>query len=307
MIVTPAAPHLAWAKSLESADEPDTRSSPWTTADLIPELDTDEGPTRPCGESSHRSSAGCSWTGPQTTDEREWPKRRTLDMFKKWFTLTMHSTVEEVCEYEIHDDENDESLRHATGSAAREHPATLGFAVMDSFENLVALLLRRDGYWTDTSVKVELTKEQKVAINRPSTPRWEIDVVAYKPSTNELLAVECKSYLDSTGVKFRDGEFDYPGRYKLFTESKTREIVLPALAQQLHTSGACLPNPRVTLCLATGRIATVTDKTNLTASFEQNGWRLFDDEWVRSRLVATADAGYQNDVAMVVAKILLRN
>jgi hypothetical protein len=51
------------------------------------------------------------------------------------------------------------------------------------------MLLRRDGYWTATSVKVELTKEEKRKINRPSSPRWEIDVVAYKGSTNELLAV----------------------------------------------------------------------------------------------------------------------
>lgn len=65
-------------------------------------------------------------------------------------------------------------------------------------------------------------------------------------------------------------------------------------------------NPRVTLCLAAGRIATVTDKANLVATFEHNGWRLFDDEWVRDRLQATAEAGYHDDIAMVVAKILLR-
>lgn len=189
---------------------------------------------------------------------------------------------------------------------ARDRLGAVEFAPMDSFENLVALLLRRDGYWTDTSVRVELTKEQKVAIDRPSSPRWEIDVVAYKPSTNDLLAVECKSYLDSTGVKFRDGEFDYPGRYKLFTEPKTRDVVLPALAKQMHDSGACLPNPKVTLCLAAGRIATVTDKANLVSTFERNGWRLFDDDWVRDRLQATTEAGYHDDIAMVVAKILLR-
>ena len=35
---------------------------------------------------------------------------------------------------------------------------------MDAFENLVATLLRRDGYWTSTAVKVELTKEEKLEI-----------------------------------------------------------------------------------------------------------------------------------------------
>jgi hypothetical protein len=42
---------------------------------------------------------------------------------------------------------------------------------MDAFENLVAMLLRRDGYWTATSVKVELTKDEKRAIGRVSSPR----------------------------------------------------------------------------------------------------------------------------------------
>ena len=52
-----------------------------------------------------------------------------------------------------------------------------------------------------------MTKAQKREVGRPSTPRWEIDLVAYKAAKNELLAVECKSFLDSTGVIFRDGAF----------------------------------------------------------------------------------------------------
>jgi hypothetical protein len=81
---------------------------------------------------------------------------------------------------------------------------------MDSFESLIALLLRRDGWWTTTSFKVEITKPEKREIGTHSAPRWEIDVLAYKGSTNEILAVECKSFLDSTGVTFRNGQFDPP-------------------------------------------------------------------------------------------------
>ena len=72
---------------------------------------------------------------------------------------------------------------------------------MDAFEQVVASILQRKGYWTQTSVKVELTKEEKRAIGRPSSPRWELDVVGYRGSSNELLVVECKSYLDSYGVR----------------------------------------------------------------------------------------------------------
>ena len=54
-----------------------------------------------------------------------------------------------------------------------------------------------EGLWVRTSVKVEITKEEKRLIGRPSSPRWEIDIVAYSGRDNLLYAVECKSYLDS--------------------------------------------------------------------------------------------------------------
>ena len=177
---------------------------------------------------------------------------------------------------------------------------------MDAFENLIALLLRRDGYWTATSVKVEMSRVQKRAIGRPSSPRWEIDLVAYKGETNELLAVECKSFLDSYGVTFRKGNFEPPKRYKLFTERRLREIVLTALKSQYVKSKACARNPTVTLCLATGKIATATDRVGMTALFKRRGWQLFDEGWIEQRLAKLAHADYENDVSFVVAKILRR-
>lgn len=178
---------------------------------------------------------------------------------------------------------------------------------MDAFENLIALLLRREGYWTETSVKVEMSRVQKRAIGRPSSPRWEIDLVAYKGSTNEVLAVECKSFLDSHGVTFKNGTFEPPNRYKLFTERRLREIVLKALAVQLVKSGACRRAPKVTLCLATGKIAASTNRTGLKKHFDRHHWELWDEGWVGERLMRTAHADYENDTAFVVAKILRRH
>jgi hypothetical protein len=177
---------------------------------------------------------------------------------------------------------------------------------MDAFENLMGMLLRRAGYWTATSVKVEIDKAQKKAIGRPSSPRWEVDLVAYQGATNEILAVECKSFLDSTGVLFRHGAFEPPERYKLFTEPELREVVLATLAKQMSSSGACAPNPTVTLCLATGKIASTTDRKALQAHFDSKKWRLFDDAQIREMLLKAVDAGYENEVALVVAKILMR-
>ncbi len=178
---------------------------------------------------------------------------------------------------------------------------------MDSFESLVAMLLKRDGYWTSMGVKVDLTKDEKQKIGRPSTPRWEIDVVAYKGSTNELLAVECKSFLDSPGVVFRNGNFEPEERYKLCVSSITREVVLERLAQQLVDSGACLDKPKVTLALAAGRIATRTDRNGLDALFKKNNWRLYDSKWICAELKTAADSAFENDIAHVVSKLILRN
>lgn len=177
--------------------------------------------------------------------------------------------------------------------------------VMDAFESLMESLLRREGYWTATSVKVELTRQQKIAIGRPSSPRWELDLVAYKARSNELLVVECKSYLDSRGVTFRRGQFEPAQRYKLFTEPKLRQVILRALEAQLVKSGACRPRPKTKLGLAAGRVASGTDREALEMFFRKHGWELFDDARIRGMLHRTKDADYENDVALVATKILL--
>jgi len=177
---------------------------------------------------------------------------------------------------------------------------------MDAFESLVATLLRREGYWIWPSFKVELTKEEKRAIGRHSSPRWEIDLVAYKGSTNEVLAVECKSFLNSPGVGFRDGCLDPPARYKLFSDAKLREVVLRRLAKQLREVGACAPKPKIELWLVAGHIHSSADRQAMASHFTRNGWRLCDDSWLRERLVTASKAGYENDVAHVVAKLLLK-
>lgn len=55
---------------------------------------------------------------------------------------------------------------------------------MDSFEQVVSELLWNKGYWVWTSFKVKLTKEDKQAIQNPTSPRWEIDIVAYDAQTD---------------------------------------------------------------------------------------------------------------------------
>jgi hypothetical protein len=179
---------------------------------------------------------------------------------------------------------------------------------MDSFEQVAATILERLGYWVRTSVKVGLTSEEKREIGRPSSPRWELDVVAYSGSRNELLVVECKSYLDSYGV--RSTSFDGPKaeeetRYKLFSDEVLRRVVLSRLETQLAEQGFCPFGTKATLCLAAGKI--YGDPAPLRAIFERNGWRLFESGWFVDGLRRLADESYDNSVTAVVAKLLLRN
>jgi hypothetical protein len=177
---------------------------------------------------------------------------------------------------------------------------------MDSFENLIALLLRRDGWWTTTSFKVKLTKAEKKHVGKASAPRWEIDLLAYKGSTNEILAVECKSFLDSTGVIFRNGQFDPPSRYKLFSDARLRRTVLRRIGLQLVQAGSCAKAPTIQLALATGNLAKRSDRQAMKVEFERKGWRLFDDVWIRDQLRTVASDAYENEVATIVTKILLK-
>jgi|WetSurMetagenome_2_1015567.scaffolds.fasta_scaffold08790_5 hypothetical protein len=176
---------------------------------------------------------------------------------------------------------------------------------MQAFEALIAEILESEGYWVRRGHKVGLIKEDKQKIGRPSSPRWEIDVLGYSAPKNLVLAVECKSYLDSPGVNLADIQGGrYAGRYKLFTESTLREVVLARLKLELVEMGLSAANPTVQLALAVGRLQ--SDPAALRTYFDDRGWLLFDPDWVRERLTATADMGYTDSVAVMVAKMLLK-
>jgi len=180
---------------------------------------------------------------------------------------------------------------------------------VEAFEQLVSEILWMQGYWVRTSVKVDLTKKEKRAIGRPSSPRWELDVVAYSGRDNVLRVVECKSYLDSRGVALRafDGsDKGFAQRFKLFGDKQLRKVVFARLCKQFAGSGACRPKPAVKLCLACGRIASDTDRKGLHKHFAQKGWELWDEKWLEERLRTMSGRGYENQVSAVVAKLLLR-
>ncbi|MCA9221041.1 MAG: hypothetical protein KDA71_11990, partial [Planctomycetales bacterium] len=171
---------------------------------------------------------------------------------------------------------------------------------MDSFENVIGQILARDGFWVRQSYKVRLTPADKRAIGRITSPRWEIDLVAYRPGDNLLRIVECKSYLDSRGVRFKafDGEGRGGKRFKLFNEPETFSVVSTRLVEQLYAEKAVLAAPNIQLCLAAGKIAP-RESERLRMLFEERHWTLFEPAWIHDQLVAMSRDGYDNSVCSI--------
>jgi hypothetical protein len=57
---------------------------------------------------------------------------------------------------------------------------------MDAFEQVVSEILWMKGLWVRTSVKVNLEPKDKETIGKPTSPRWELDIVAYSGRDNLL-------------------------------------------------------------------------------------------------------------------------
>lgn len=103
MIVRPRQPYLDWAANLDDSGLlPD--SSGEQTVYLVPSIESNGDTARILkmvyAEVFERELHG--WH----TDEAAWPKNRTLRMFKEWFQIEFHSIVEDLCGYELGDDES---------------------------------------------------------------------------------------------------------------------------------------------------------------------------------------------------------
>lgn len=180
---------------------------------------------------------------------------------------------------------------------------------MNAFEKVISEILWAEGYWVRTSVKVNLTKEEKRRIGVPSAPRWELDIVGYRGADNLILVVECKSYLDSDGVRavsFDGSNSKHAARFKLFNRPKLRRVVFNRLRVQLAECGACKRAPKLRLALACGKIRNEKDRDAIRSHFLKNDWYLLDEQWIYERLERFAKQSYEDLESAVVSKLLLR-
>jgi hypothetical protein len=179
---------------------------------------------------------------------------------------------------------------------------------MELFEGIIKTLLEHEGYWVRQSFKVNVTKEEKRAIGKHSIPRPEIDLLAFKPGSNEVLVIEAKSYFDSPGVRMNEllDRFDTPnGRYKLFTCENYRDIVFARLHQDLLAQGLVNENSTYKLGLVAGNVYQ-NKSVDIDEYFQSNEWFFWSPEMVKEKVNKLANLGYENNTATLTAKILMR-
>ncbi len=183
---------------------------------------------------------------------------------------------------------------------------------MDHFESLVSTLLESESesesYWVRRSFKVNLTKEEKQQIGKPTIPRPEIDLLGFRFSKNEVLALEAKSYLDSSGVKLSQLQKEHDiakGPYKLFTSMRYRSIVLSRLKQDLVNRGMANSKTKITLGLAAGNVYQQQSE-QIREFMKAKGWFFWSPEDIKYKVSKLAEGKYENDPAIITAKILLR-
>ncbi len=179
---------------------------------------------------------------------------------------------------------------------------------MDHFEAIIKTLLEHEGHWVRQSFKVNLTKQEKRDIGKPSMPRPEIDLLAYNASTGRITALEVKSYLDSPGVKYNElcKSQEVPeGRYKLFTCKNYRNVVFARLKKDLIDLNMASESTTIILGLAAGNVYQSNSK-NIKNLFSNNDWVFWSPKDIKQKVYELASKGYENEPAIITAKILMR-
>ena len=179
---------------------------------------------------------------------------------------------------------------------------------MDHFEGIVKVLLENEGYWVRQSFKVNVTKQEKRGIGKPSIPRPEIDLLAFRPADKDIIAIEVKSLFDSPGFKVDELLETHPipqGRFKMFTCENYRSIVLNRLQKDLEECGMTDSQQNIRLGLAAGNIYQSRSE-DIKKHFDDNGWFFWSPEDIKEKVVNLAEKGYENEAAIITAKILMR-
>jgi hypothetical protein len=182
---------------------------------------------------------------------------------------------------------------------------------MNAFEDIVGRYLEEEGYWVRHSVKLNISKQDKVALEKHSMPRPEIDIVALNVCKNELLLLEVKSFLDSPyGVNYyeiigEDKDAEKYDRYKLLTNIKFRDIVTKQLKREYIEKGLIKDSIMLRYGLAAGKIHSGHEDL-LMKHFLKHRWVLITPAQIKETLRKFSGKGYEDDLVTVTAKLIMR-
>ncbi len=104
LIVRPKQPFLDWAAlSSESGVVPNVDGE--QTAYLVPSCGTDDDVREVLHEVCVIVFENELWGW--HTDQSRWPEKRDLETFEAWFSIEVHTLVEDLCDYELVDEDDD--------------------------------------------------------------------------------------------------------------------------------------------------------------------------------------------------------
>jgi hypothetical protein len=179
---------------------------------------------------------------------------------------------------------------------------------LDAFEQIIGQLLEEAGFWVRYSVKINLSKHEKVEIGKATTPRPEIDIVAYKPIEKTLYLIEVKSFLDSPGVVYEHVTIQQDiqsGRYKLLTSQKYREVIERRLKHEWVEEKLITEDTKINFGLVAGKVHK-NRENELNENFASRSWLFWGPTEIRKRLIRLASKGYENNSVTIVSKLLTR-
>ena len=184
---------------------------------------------------------------------------------------------------------------------------------MNAFETIIAKYLEEEGYWVRQSVKLDISGKEKQELGTGTMPRPEIDLVALNVKKNELLLIEAKSYLDSYGVYYeavsgtvsKEYEKKDAKRYRLFNDSKFREIVTKRIKEEFLGRGLINEKTKVNYALAAGHIHYPEDEPKIRDYFskQKEKWILFSEKDIKNKIRKFSEKGWEDDLVVMTAKL----
>lgn len=101
VIIRPRQPYIDWANGLDDSDLVPTPEGEHTVY-LIPAYENDDQAMlilSTCYQAIFEAEL-LGWH----TDESDWPNDRSFILFQEWFSIELHSVVEDLCGYPFEDD-----------------------------------------------------------------------------------------------------------------------------------------------------------------------------------------------------------